>query len=65
MKKILRQVGTKYRAKCYQCDTEFEYESSDLVHSNAFKFIGVTCPNCGSLLEHKGNPSSKLTTEII
>lgn len=66
MKKILRQGSTKkYRAKCFACDTEFEYQTSDLVFIKRVLMTCVECPNCGILIQHVGNPSSKLTTESL
>jgi hypothetical protein len=66
MKKILRQGNTKkYRTKCYVCDTEFEYQTSDLIMVKQFGMICVGCPHCNTLIEHKGNPSSNITTESI
>ena len=35
MKKILKLGSTKkYRAKCPVCDTEFEYQRTDVAYSN-------------------------------
>lgn len=72
MKKILRHGNTKkYRAKCSCCDTEFEYQVSDLVFikklNNVYQLnmVCVECPNCGILIQHKGNPSSNITTEQL
>lgn len=66
MKKILRQGNTKkYRAKCGCCDTEFEYQTSDLVFVKRVSVICVECPSCGILIQHKGNPSSNITTEQL
>ncbi len=66
MKKILRQGNIKkYRAMCSCCDTEFEYQASDLLFVKSLNEIVVECPSCGILIKHKGNPSTNLTTEHI
>jgi phage terminase large subunit GpA-like protein len=66
MKKILRQGSTKkYRAKCNCCDTEFEYQVDDLVFIKKLNMVCVECPNCNILIQHKGNPSSNITTEQL
>lgn len=66
MKKILRQGSTKkYRAKCPVCDTEFEYQTTDLVFIEGVPVICVECPDCGMPIQHKGNPSSNITTEQL
>ena len=66
MKKILRQGNTsKYRAKCEVCDTEFEYQVSDLVFVKKVAMTCVECPSCGTLIQHKGNQRSNITTENL
>lgn len=66
MKKILRQGNTKkYRAVCSCCDTEFEYQTSDLTFIKRISMVCVSCPSCGILIQHKGNPSTNLTTEQL
>ena len=66
MKKILRQGNTKkYRAKCGCCDTEFEYQVSDLIFVKKLNMVCVECPSCNILIQHKGNPSSNITTEQL
>lgn len=66
MKKILRQGNIKkYRAKCPVCDTEFEYQRSDVAYSNDLQGAVVECPDCGMLIQHHGNPSSNITTEQL
>ena len=64
MKKILKLGSTKkYRAKCAVCDTEFEYQVDDLLFIKTLNMICVECPNCNILIQHKGNPSSHISTE--
>ena len=66
MKKILRQGSTKkYRARCMVCDTEFEYQKSDVFYEKRVQMRVVECPDCGSLIRHQGNPSSNVTTERL
>jgi len=66
MKKILRQGSTKkYRARCAVCDTEFEYQVPDLIFIKKLNMVCVECPNCNILIQHKGNPSSNITTEQL
>ena len=66
MKKILRLGNTKkYRAKCHVCDTDFEYQVSDLVFIKKIGMVCVECPSCGILIQHKGNISSNINTEQL
>lgn len=71
MKKILKQGNIKkYRAKCPCCDTDFEYQVSDLVFIKKINkicvgMVCVECPSCGRLIKHKGNPSCNITTEQL
>lgn len=66
MKKILKLGNTKkYRAKCHVCDTEFEYQRTDIMYDARVQTTVVECPNCGILIEHNGNPSSNITTERL
>ena len=66
MKKILRQGSTKkYRARCAVCDTEFEYQKSDVFYEKRVQMRVVECPGCGILIQHKGNPGSNITTEQL
>lgn len=66
MKKILRQGSTKkFRAKCFSCDTEFEYEAEDLHYNQYVHHTTVTCPQCGSEIYHRNNPCSQITTENL
>ena len=66
MKKILKLGSTKkYRAKCAVCDTEFEYQRSDIMYDARVQARVVECPNCGILIEHQGNPGSNITTEQL
>ena len=70
MKKILRKgESNKYYAKCYYCDTEFEYELSDVVTSwnrNAMSHVRVvTCPVCNRELLHTDGIKSNISTESL
>ena len=66
MKKILRQVNIKkYTVKCHCCDTEFEYQTNDLIFVRKVGMTCVECPSCGILIQHKGNQSSQITTEQL
>lgn len=64
MKKILNGP-TVYRAKCYRCDCEFEYDISE-VHKKRESSIDifeiVDCPVCHSEINHRS--SSKSTTSL-
>lgn len=66
MKKILRGP-VKYRIKCHYCDCEFEYQRSDLASHD---YCGyplyeyVTCPSCGSALQHNDSVGSSTSASI-
>lgn len=66
MKKILR-VGNikKYRTKCSVCDTEFEYQRTDVVFSTKLYCAVVECPSCGNMILHKDSIQSNITTEQL
>lgn len=60
MKKILKGPSV-FRAKCTVCDTEFQYQSEDLLRLNLGSLY-VQCPNCGNSVKHE--PSVKTKTII-
>lgn len=66
MKKILRQGSIKkYRTKCNVCDTEFEYQSTDIAFSTQLHCAVVECPSCGNMILHKYSLQSNITTEQL
>ena len=70
MKKILRGAErVKYRAKCNYCDTEFEYEISDVKSIFSIHLMSnmrvVTCPCCERELAHLDSVRSNISTESL
>ena len=66
MKKILKRGSIKkYRTKCNICDTEFEYQYTDVVFSTVLHCAVVECPSCGNKILHKYSLQSNLTTESL
>lgn len=63
MKRIL--TTSVYRAKCYYCDCEFEYQQEDVFFNSMRGVNVVSCPNCHRHIDHKENPKSKTTTEYM
>lgn len=69
MKRILRKVESRFVTKCYYCDTEFEYELSDVEtkwNQRALAhFKVVTCPCCGRELLHHDSIKSDIYTQSL
>mgnify|MGYP001678167483 CR=1 FL=1 len=70
MKRILRKAeSSKFYKKCYYCDTEFEYERSDIKASWDSRFMThlkvVTCPCCNRELIHNDGVRSNISTESL
>lgn len=57
MKKILRGPMV-YRIKCMFCDTEFEYDFSEVTTAASFLDMVVQCPTCKAFLKHKDSIST-------
>lgn len=64
MKKILKQGSIKRWVKrCPYCDTEFEYESGDIMYNQTVHHAVVTCPSCNNELFHYNSNYSTVSTE--
>lgn len=61
MKKILKEP-TVYRAKCFYCNCEFEYDSVEIDRTIFVGTSTVKCPGCNKFLPHED--SVKSTTEV-
>lgn len=70
MKRILGKVErANFYIKCYYCDTEFEYDKSDVETqwnsmSRSHQRV-VTCPCCNRPLLHKDGIRSNISTESL
>jgi len=70
MKRILGKVEmSKYYIKCYYCDTEFEYDKSDVEtlwnkQARSHQRM-VTCPCCNRQLLHRDSLRSNISTESL
>lgn len=70
MKRVLRKVErANFYMKCYYCDTEFEYDPSDVVIKWNWKSMShmkvVSCPCCNRELLHRDSIRSNISTEAL
>ena len=54
MIRIIQQGSTRHTARCTECDTLFEYDSSDARHNYVRGGEWVSCPYCGCPVRHFG-----------
>lgn len=63
MKRILNT--SVFRAKCWYCDCEFEYQSEDIFYNALRGSRVVSCPTCHRHINHNDSVKSNTSTEQL